>query len=115
NVQLYYQSNARELANDIDIDIGPVAPGFPHSSVVAKTLNFSDVDTWGLRADAVKVLGNGRHIVTYGIEAARDDSYNTDFSTTTTTIRTPHGNAVSVKTDDVANAPNATNSAYGVF
>ena len=115
NVQLYYQSNARELVNDIDIDIGPVAPGFPHSSVAAKTLNFSDVDTWGLRADAVKVLGNGRHIVTYGIEAARDDSYNTDFSTTTTTIRTPHGNAVSVKTDDIANAPNATNTAYGVF
>lgn len=115
NVQLYYQSNARHLANDIDINIGPVAPGFPNSSVLANTLNFSDVDTWGLRADAVKVLGNGRHIVTYGIEAARDDSFNTDFSTTTTTIRTPHGNAVSVKTDDIANAPNATNTAYGVF
>ena len=115
NVQLYYQSNARELANDIEIDIGPVAPGFPHSSVAAHTLNFSDVDTFGIRADAVKVLGNGRHIVTYGLEAARDDSFNTDFSTTTTTIRTPHGNASSVKTDDIANAPNATNTAYGVF
>src|SRR5436190_141770 len=115
NVQLYYQSNARQLANDIDIDIGPVAPGFPHSSVAAKTLNFSDVDTLGFRADAVKVLGNGRHIVTYGIEASRDDSYNTDFSTTTTTIRTPHGNAVSVGTDGIANAPNASNTAYGAF
>ena len=115
NVQLYYQSNARELANDIEIDIGPVAPGFPHSSVAAHTLNFSDVDTFGVRADAVKVLGNGRHIVTYGLEAARDDSFNTDFSTTTTTIRTPHGNAPSVKTDGIANAPNATNTAYGVF
>jgi outer membrane receptor protein involved in Fe transport len=61
------------------------------------------------------VLGNGRHIVTYGVEASRDDSFNTDFSTTTTTIRTPHGNSVSVKTDDIANAPNATNIAYGVF
>lgn len=115
NVQFYYQSNARELANDIDIDIGPVAPGFPHSSVVAKTLNYSDLDTLGLRADAVKVLGNGRHIVTYGLEAARDDSFNTDFSTTTTTIRTPHGNRDTVTTDSVANAPNATNTTYGLF
>src|SRR6185503_2976089 len=41
NVQAYYQSNERELVNDIDIDIGPVAPGFPHSSVQANTLNFS--------------------------------------------------------------------------
>ncbi|HEU4886648.1 MAG TPA: TonB-dependent receptor, partial [Thermoanaerobaculia bacterium] len=115
NVQLYYQSNARELANDIDIDIGPVAPGFPHSGVTAKTSNYSDLDTLGFRADAVKVLGNGRHIVTYGLEAARDDSFNTDFSTTTTTIRTPHGNRVTVTTDSVANAPNATNTTYGVF
>ncbi|HEX6641716.1 MAG TPA: TonB-dependent receptor [Thermoanaerobaculia bacterium] len=115
NVQFYYQSNARELANDIEIDIGPVAPGFPHSGVSATTLNYSDLDTLGFRADAVKVLGNGRHIVTYGLEGARDDSFNTDFSTTTTTIRTPHGNQVIVSTDSVANAPNATNTTYGVF
>lgn len=115
NVQIYRQSNARELVNDIDIDIGAVAPGFPKSNVLAESLNFSDVDTLGLRADAVKVFGNGRHIVTYGFEAARDESFNTDFSTTTTTIRTPHGNSVTVKTDDIANAPNATNTAYGAF
>lgn len=115
NVQFYYQSNERELVNDIDIDIGPVGPGFPHSNVVANTLNCSDLDTLGLRADAVKVLGNGRHIVTYGLEAARDDSFNTDFSTTTTTIRTPYGDHASVTTDSVANAPNASNTTYGVF
>lgn len=115
NVQLYYQSNARELVNDIAIDIGPVAPGFPHSGVQANTLNFSDVDTWGLRADAVKVLGAGRHIVTYGMEGTRDESFNTDFSTTVTTIRTPFGNQVIQTTDGIANAPNATNTAYGIF
>jgi outer membrane receptor protein involved in Fe transport len=115
HVQLYYQSNERELANNIDIDIGPVAPGFPNSSVVANTLNFSDVDTWGLRADAVKVGGDGRHIVTYGLEATRDESFNTDFSTTTTTIRTPRGDSVNVSTDDIPNAPNATNTAFGLF
>jgi hemoglobin/transferrin/lactoferrin receptor protein len=115
NVQLYHQSNERELVNDIDIDIGPVAPGFPHSSVEADTFNFSDLDTWGLRADAVKVLNGGRHIATYGIEGTRDESFNTDFSTTITTIRTPHGNQVIKSTDALANAPNATNTAYGVF
>ncbi|MDP9193116.1 MAG: TonB-dependent receptor [Acidobacteriota bacterium] len=115
NVQFYYQSNARELVNDITIDIGPVAPGFPHSDVQADTLNFSDVDTFGLRADAVKVFGSGRHIITYGVEATRDQSFNTDFSTTVTTIRTPHGNRVTTTTDSLANAPNATNTAYGIF
>ncbi len=115
NVQVYYQSNERELVNDIDINIGPVAPGFPNSSVEADTFNFSDVDTWGFRADAVKVLGAGRHIVSYGVEGTRDESFNTDFSTTTTTIRTPRGNQVIVTTDSLANAPNATNTAYGIF
>lgn len=115
NVQVYHQSNARELVNDIEIDIGPVAAGFPHSGVQANTLNFSDLDTWGFRADAVKVLAAGRHIATYGIEGTRDESFNTDFSTTVTTIRTPHGNRVTETTDAVANAPNATNTAWGIF
>ncbi|MBV9493270.1 MAG: TonB-dependent receptor, partial [Acidobacteria bacterium] len=115
NVQLYRQSNERELLNDVDVNIGPVAPNFPDSGVVASTLNFSDVDTLGLRADTVKVLGNGRHILTYGFEGARDDSFNTDSSTITTTIRTPFGNNVTVSHSNLANAPNATNTAYGVF
>lgn len=115
NVQLYYQSNSRELVNDIDINIGPVAPGFPNSSVKADSLNYSDLDTWGFRADAIKVLFGGRHIVTYGLEGTRDESLNTDFSTTTTTIRTPYGNRATVTTDAIANAPNATHTTYGLF
>jgi hemoglobin/transferrin/lactoferrin receptor protein len=115
NVQLYYQRNARQLANDIDIDIGPVAPGFPHSGVHSDTLNHSNVQTWGLRSDAVKIFGGGRHIVTYGLEGTRDHSDNTDSSLTTTTIRTPFGNQVITTPDTLANAPNATNLSYGVF
>jgi len=115
NVQVYYQRNARQLANDIDIDIGPVGPGFPHSTVHADTLNYSDVKSWGFRSDAVKIFGNGRHIITYGAEGTRDHSGNTDSSLTTTTIRTPHGNFVSTTPDTLANAPNATNLSYGVF
>jgi len=115
NIQAYYQRNARQLANDIDIDIGPVGPGFPHSTVHADTLNHSDVRTIGFRSDAIKIFGSGRHIVTYGMEGARDHSDNTDSSITTTTIRTPHGNFVDVSPDTLANAPNATNLSYGVF
>lgn len=115
NVQLYYQSNKRQLANDIFVDIGPVGPGFPHSSVTANTLNFTDLGTWGLRTDAVKALGSGRHIVTYGFEGYRDDSFNTDFSRTITTIRTPGRDSVFESTDSIANAPNAINTSYGVF
>lgn len=115
NVQVYYQNNRRQLANDIDIDIGPVGPGYPHSTVHADTLNHSNVRTIGLRSDAVKVFGNGRHIVTYGFEGTRDHSDNSDASLTTTTIRTPRGNYVSTTPDTLANAPNATNLSYGVF
>jgi hemoglobin/transferrin/lactoferrin receptor protein len=116
NVQVYFQKNKRKLANDIVIDIGPVGPGFPHSTVAANTLNFSDLKTWGLRADAVKAFGSGgRHIVTYGLEGYRDDSFNTDFSRTVTTIRTPRGDFPDTTTDSIANAPNATNTSYGVF
>ena len=115
NIQLYYQRNKRQLANDIEIDIGPVGPGYPHSTVLANTLNHSDVRTFGLRTDAVKVLGNGRQIVTYGFEGTRDHSDNTDASLTTTIIRTPHGNFTSSSPDTLANAPNATNLSYGVF
>jgi outer membrane receptor protein involved in Fe transport len=115
NVQLYFQDNKRQLANDITIDIGPVRPGFPHSTVHADTLNHSDVRTFGIRSDAVKVLSSGRHIVTYGFEGTHDHSDNTDSSLTTTTIRTPGGDFVSKSPDTLANAPNATNLSYGVF
>ena len=115
NVQLYYQSNQRELVNDIFINIGPVGPGFPNSSVKSDTFNYTDVDTWGFRADAIKALGTGRNIITYGIEGYRDDSFNTDSSRTVTTIRTPRADYLSETTDTIANAPNAINTNFGVF
>ena len=115
NVQTYYQKNKRHLANEISIDIGPVAPGFPNSGVAADTLNFTDLETIGVRTDAVKALSGGRHIVTYGFEGTRDDSSNTDFSRTVTTIRTPFGDSVDESTDSISNAPNATNTSWGVF
>lgn len=115
-VQVYSQSNERELANDIDINIGPLFPGAPDSSVEADTLNFTDLDTLGGRAELFKLIGQA-HLLTYGAEAYEDDSRNTDFSTTTTTLRFPFPpfEVVDVQTDDLANAPNATNTSWGVF
>lgn len=57
------------------------------------------------------------HILTYGVEGYQDDSTNTDFSTTVTTIRLPFPPFQSVRTtiDRVPNAPNAKNTSYGGF
>ena len=131
--RLYRQSNRRSLVNDIDIDIGPIFPGAPGSEVTADTENHTDLDTTGLRLETIKAFGT-THLLTYGAEAFRDDSTNTDFSTTTATFRFPFPPSVIglipgftcvdftrpfecsfTSTDDVANAPNATNSSWGLF
>lgn len=114
--KLYWQSNQRQLKNDIDINIGPVGPGFPDSAVAIDTLNHTDLDTLGVRLEALKQL-RGKDLLTYGIEGYRDDSTNTDRSLTTTTIRLPFPpfEDVSREKDTVANAPNATNSSWGLF
>jgi TonB-dependent heme/hemoglobin receptor len=116
DVQAYAQSNERQLANDIVINIGPIFPGAPDSEVAALTDNRTDLDTLGLRAEAIKLAG-GRHLLTYGAEGTRDESFNTDFSTTTTTIRFPFPpfERVRVTTDAVANTPNAEQTSWGVF
>ncbi len=115
-VQTYRQENDRELANDIDIDIGPIFPGAPNSSVEADSLNRSVLDTWGLRVEAIKGLPADQ-LLTYGLEGFQDDSFNTDRSVTTTTIRFPFPPfaIVDLSKDTTANAPNAKNSSWGLF
>jgi outer membrane receptor protein involved in Fe transport len=113
----FYQSNERELSNDILIDIGPIFPGAPNSEVRAETLNFTDVDTLGLRAELTKTLSD-RQLLTYGFDFYDDDSFNTDRSTTTTILRFfpgPGGELEFVEGSDRANSPNAGNLNYGLF
>lgn len=114
--KLYWQSNERQLVNEIAINIGPVGPGFPDSSVNSDTKNFTNLDTVGFRLEAMKVI-RSKDVLTYGLEGFRDDSVNTDFSKTVTTIRFPFPpfEAVDVSTDSIANAPNATNTSWGAF
>jgi outer membrane receptor protein involved in Fe transport len=116
DARLYFQSNERALVNDIDINIGPVGPGFPDSSVAADSRNFTDLDTWGTRLEAIKILF-GEQVLTYGAEAYRDDSFNTDRSVTVTTIRFPFPpfQVLDTQEDTLANAPNAENTSWGVF
>ncbi len=116
HVQAYRRTNERQLVNDIDVNIGPLFPGAPDSSVEADTENFTDVNTTGVRLEATKALGKD-HLLTYGAEAYQDDVFNTDFSRTTTTLRFPFPpfEMPLVSIDDVANTPNATNSSYGFF
>lgn len=117
SVQGYYQRNKRSLNNDIRIDIGPLAPGFPRSFVLAKTFNRTLLSTTGFRADAVKIFAGGKHTVTYGAEGYRDRSLNSDFSITETHLRFagPPFERVQVSTSNRPNAPNATNTSSGVF
>ncbi len=116
DAKAYWQSNERALVNDIDIDIGPLGPGFPHSGVAIDTRNQTDLDTWGLRLEAIKALGSA-HLFTWGSEAYRDDSVNTDDSSTVTTLRFPFPpfEMVVPSHDTVANAPNASNDSLGFF
>lgn len=116
DAQFYIQDNERELANDISIDIGPLFPGAPHSFVFSDTLNYTDVESRGLRTEITKI-GGARHILTYGVEAFQDQTDNTDFSRTTTSLRFPFPpfRVEVVEDDSLANAPNAKNTSYGVF
>jgi len=116
DAQIYLQNNRRELANDIAINIGPIFPGAPNSSVESQTLNSTDLESLGFRAQAVKVIAD-KQIFTWGMEGFRDDSRNTDHSVTTTHIRFPFPpfEVTDVNEDNVANAPNAKNSSYGLF
>ncbi|MCP4843894.1 MAG: TonB-dependent receptor, partial [Actinomycetia bacterium] len=127
--QLYQQQNKRQLANNIFIDIGPIFGFGPSSDIQINSLNSTDLETTGFRGEITKIVGLNQ-VLTYGAEYYEDDSFNTDFSTTTQTFRAPFPfgpgctnlgppffffECAFVDTDDVANSPNATNTGLGVF
>jgi outer membrane receptor protein involved in Fe transport len=87
-VRVHRQSNERELVFDADINIGPVFPGAPSSGIEIDTLNFTDLDTTGLRAELAKSLGE-RQRLTWGLDYSLDDLVNTDRAEQTLTFRFP--------------------------
>jgi len=105
---VYSQSNRRNLDLNIFIPFGPGTP--PGAGVVSTTRNFTDLNTWGFRAEAIKVMA-GRHTITYGIDFFRDRTENTDVVSTTVVGFGPPQTQV----DSTPQVPNATFRSAGVF
>jgi outer membrane receptor protein involved in Fe transport len=101
----YTQRNERHLDTRVEVAFGP-----PGAGVTSHSLNFTDLETYGARAELAKVIG-GRHLLTYGIDWFRDRSNNTDSSSTTVTGFGPP----STRTSTVPSVPNATFMSTGVF
>ena len=100
----YTQQNERTLENYILVRAGPTA------TIDIATFNFSDLATVGTRVELAKALGQST-IFTYGVDAFRDRSENTDSSRTITTGFGPP----STRRSNVPQIPNATFSSAGVF
>ncbi len=104
----YVQSNARQFTLDVFAPLGPGAP--PGAGVSSISRNYTDLDTWGIRVEAAKVVG-GHHVVTYGVDYFTDVSFNTDSTRTTVTGLGPP----QTRTSSTPSVPNATFRSGGAF
>ena len=104
----WVQDNERILTFDLFQSFGAQAP--PGAGVAVATHNFTDLGTWGMRLEARKLAGSSL-ILTWGVDAFRDRSENTDSSLTTVTGFGPPQRQVST----AALVPDATYRSGGVF
>ena len=81
-VTTYLQNNTRHLNLDVFVPFGRGLP--PTAGVTSQQRNWTDLRTLGFRAEATKLIGS-RVIFTYGADAFRDRSENTDSSLTIVT------------------------------
>jgi outer membrane receptor protein involved in Fe transport len=100
----YWQNNTRDFHTNI------VSPIPPSGELSIESRNFTDIDTYGYRIEAKKLIG-GRHILAYGTDLFRDHSFNTDTTVTTVSGFGPPRESVR----DVARVPNATFRSMGFF
>ncbi|MGH7657057.1 MAG: TonB-dependent receptor plug domain-containing protein [Gemmatimonadales bacterium] len=77
-VTTYLSDNERFFTQNIFIPFE--SP--PGAGVAVDAENFTDLETWGGRAEATRVVG-GSTLLTYGVDVFRDRSTNTDSSTQT--------------------------------
>jgi hemoglobin/transferrin/lactoferrin receptor protein len=103
-VTAYAQQNERTLENYILVPAGPTA------TIDIATFNFSDLSTVGTRVELAKALGQST-VFTYGVDAFRDRSINTDSSRTIITGFGPP----TTRRSNVPQIPNATFSSAGAF
>ena len=107
-VTTYLQNNTRHLNLDVFIPFGNGLP--PTAGVTSQQRNWTDLSTVGFRAEASKVVGN-RMVLTYGADAFRDRSENTDSSRTVVTGFGPPQS----QTSNRPQIPNATFRSGGLF
>ncbi|MEZ4458100.1 MAG: TonB-dependent receptor, partial [Gemmatimonadales bacterium] len=91
-------ANSRTFDQAIDIPFTPTA------GMTIRNRNLTDIASYGLRAEAVKLLG-GRHILTYGADWYLDRSENSDSNVTTVSGFGP-------TQTDVSTTPNVPNASY---
>ena len=104
NVQLYGQDNERDLVFDALIPFGPTA------GLELDNRNFTDIRTYGGRAEARKLVG-GDVLLTYGADGFRDDAVGTDNNTSTMFGFGPP----MVTFDDTPSLPDAQLTSLGAF
>jgi hemoglobin/transferrin/lactoferrin receptor protein len=107
-VTTYLQENARHLDLDVFVPFGNGLP--PTAGVTSQQRNWTDLRTIGFRAEATKLIGS-RVLMTYGADAFRDRSDNTDSSMTVVTGFGPPQTNVSTRPQ----VPNASFRSAGLF
>lgn len=74
DLSLYTQGNRRDFDSFVDVYV-PMGPG--RTGVInSRSFNYTDVGSTGLRLEAARVLS--KVVVTYGVDAVRDDATATD-------------------------------------
>jgi hemoglobin/transferrin/lactoferrin receptor protein len=104
SLTVYGQDNERGLVFDAFI------PFFPGAGIDLDNHNFTDIRTYGVRAEARKLLLN-QVLVTYGVDGFRDRSEGTDNNVSTVIGFGPP----MVTTDDSPSIPNAEFLSLGAF
>jgi hemoglobin/transferrin/lactoferrin receptor protein len=105
DVSVYAQDNDRHFNTFV------LAPAGPGATVDSRSYNFTDLATVGGRVELAKSLREG-YLLTYGADAFRDRSENTDSSRT---ILTGFGPAPITRTSNAPTVPNATFRSAGAF
>lgn len=105
DVSVYTQRNERHLNTFV------LAPAGPGATVDTKAYNFTDLNTVGGRLELAKSIAV-RNTLTYGVDAFRDRSRNTDSSRT---VLTGFGPTPTTRTSATPSVPNAIFQSAGAF
>lgn len=108
-VSASYMDNERTFSQDIFIPILQDPVPEPIGSLRFESENYTDLEVFGLRAEASKFLFD-RHLLTYGADYYHEDSFNRDYGRTTVAFGPPM-----VTEDSITNVPNAVYERGGVF